>query len=98
MLAKQETTMKARRTVLGRVPARLKTRVIITRSMLVLLKAEEMVKPPIRSMIVGENMMEKTYLYGDVTWRVSDSEQNLLCCVRCGHWSSIVVANDAKQY
>ncbi len=41
MLAKQETTMKARRTVLGRVPARLKTRVIITRSMLVLLKGTE---------------------------------------------------------
>lgn len=65
MLAKQETIIKARRTVLGRVPARLKTRVIITRSMLVLLKADEMVKPPIRSIIVGENMTEKTNLCGD---------------------------------
>lgn len=54
--------MKARSTVLGRVPAKLKTRVMITRSMLVLLSADEMVKPPIRSMIVGENMIEKTDL------------------------------------
>lgn len=30
--------------------------------MFVLLKAEEMVKPPMSSMIVGENMIEKTYL------------------------------------
>jgi len=35
-----------------------------TRSMLVLLSADEMVKPPMRSMIVGENMPEKTYLRG----------------------------------
>ena len=62
ILAKQETAIKARRRVLGRVPARLNTRVTITRSMLVLLRADEMVKPPIRSMIVGENMVEKTNL------------------------------------
>jgi hypothetical protein len=30
--------------------------------MLVLLNAEEMVNPPIKSMIVGENMTEKMYL------------------------------------
>ena len=59
--------------MLGRVPARLKTRVIITRSMLVLLNADEMVKPPIRSMIVGENMMEKTYLRGDDVTRLGFS-------------------------
>jgi hypothetical protein len=62
ILAKQETAMKARRRVLGRVPARLNTRVTMTRSMLVLLRAEEMVKPPISSMIVGENMVENTNL------------------------------------
>jgi len=62
MLAKQDTPMKASKTVLGRVPAKLRTRVMRTRSMLVLLKAEDMVKPPIRSMIVGENMLEKTKL------------------------------------
>lgn len=62
ILAKQDTPMKASRTVLGRVPARLSTRVINTRSMLVLLNAEEMVNPPIKSMIVGENMTEKMYL------------------------------------
>src|SRR5258705_11468186 len=62
ILAKHETDIKARRRVLGRVPAKLNTRVTMTRSMLVLLRAEEMVKPPIRSMIVGENMVENTYL------------------------------------
>jgi hypothetical protein len=62
MLAKQDTIMKARRTVLGREPARYKTRVIRIRSMLVLLSADEIVNPPIRSMMVGENMMENTYL------------------------------------
>jgi len=62
MLAKHDTPMNARSTVLGREPARLSTFVIKTRSMLVLLSAEEIVKPPISSMIVGENMIEKTYL------------------------------------
>jgi hypothetical protein len=62
ILAKQDTAMTARRTVLGRVPARLSTRVIKTRSMLVLLRADAIVKPPMRSMMVGENMTEKTNL------------------------------------
>ena len=62
ILAKQETPIKARRRVLGRVPAKLNTRVTMTRSMLVLLRADDMVKPPIRSMIVGENIVEKTNL------------------------------------
>jgi hypothetical protein len=54
--------MNARRTALGRVPARLSTRVIKTRSMLVLLRADAIVKPPISSMMVGENITEKTNL------------------------------------
>lgn len=62
MLAKQETPMKDSRTVLGLVPATLKTRVIRTRSMLVLDRAEAIVNPPIKSMIVGENMTENMYL------------------------------------
>lgn len=62
MLAKQDTPIKARRTLLGFVPAKLRTRVIKTRSMLVLLKADEIVKPPISNMIVGENIAEKTNL------------------------------------
>lgn len=62
MLAKQETIMKASRTVLGRVPARLSTRVINTRSIFVLLKADAIVKPPISNIIVGENMTEKINL------------------------------------
>lgn len=62
MLAKQDTPMKARRTLLGCVPAKLRTRVIKTRSMLVLLKADEIVKPPMSNMIVGENIAEKTSL------------------------------------
>jgi hypothetical protein len=62
MLAKQETPMKASRTVLGRVPARLSTRVINTRSIFVLLSADEIVNPPIKSIIVGENIAENMYL------------------------------------
>jgi hypothetical protein len=62
MLAKQDTPIKARRTVRGRVPAKLSTLVIKMRSILVLLSAEEMVKPPMSSMMVGENIIEKTYL------------------------------------
>ena len=54
--------MKARRTLLGCVPAKLRTRVIKTRSMLVLLKADEIVNPPMSNMIVGENITEKTNL------------------------------------
>ena len=54
--------MKARSTLLGCVPAKLRTRVINTRSMFVLLKADEIVKPPISNMIVGENIAEKTDL------------------------------------
>jgi hypothetical protein len=48
--------------VRGRVPAKLGTLVIKLRSILVLLRAEEMVKPPMSSMIVDENIIEKTYL------------------------------------
>jgi len=62
ILAKHDTPMNARRTVLGREPAKASTRVIKTRSILVLLKADEMVKPPMSSIIVGENITEKTYL------------------------------------
>jgi hypothetical protein len=62
ILAKQETPIKARSTELGLEPAKLKTLVINIRSMLVLLRAEEIVNPPIRSMIVGENMTENIYL------------------------------------
>lgn len=62
ILAKHDTAMNARRTVLGRVPATLRTRVMMTRSILVLLNAEAIVKPPIRSIIVGENITENIHL------------------------------------
>ena len=62
MLAKHDTNMNASSTVDGLVPARLRTRVIRIRSMLVLLKADDMVNPPKRSMMVGENMEEKMNL------------------------------------
>jgi hypothetical protein len=62
MLAKHETPMTTRRTVLGFDPARLRIRVIKKRSMFVLLIADAIVKPPMSSMIVGENITEKTYL------------------------------------
>lgn len=100
MLAKQETPMKVSNTVLGRVPAKFKTRVIKMRSMLVLLSAEEMVKPPIRSMIVGENITEKTYLqihshdqYGEGRRRGT----NLLRSFRGTQLDSLGVANNAQH-
>ena len=100
MLAKQETPMKVSNTVLGRVPAKFKMRVIKMRSMFVLLSAEEMVKPPIRSMIVGENITEKTYLqirgrnqYGEGRKRGT----NLLCSFRRGHLDPLRVADNAQH-
>lgn len=54
--------MKQSKTTLGRVPAKLNILVIKNLSMFVLLNAEAMVKPPISSIIVGENMTEKMYL------------------------------------
>ena len=62
MLAKHDTPMNARSTTDGRVPARLSTRVISTRSMFDLLSAAAIVKPPISSRIVGENMTEQIHL------------------------------------
>lgn len=62
MLAKQETPMKDNSTTLGLVPATLKTRVIRSRSILVLDSAEAIVNPPIKSIIVGENITENMYL------------------------------------
>ena len=67
ILAKQETHMKDSITVLGRVPAKLSTRVMMIRSMFVLLNALESVKPPRRSMIVGENMWAKTNLPKEIS-------------------------------
>jgi hypothetical protein len=86
MLAKHETPMKARRTVRGLVPAKLSTLVISTRSMLVLLSADEMVKPPIRSMMVGENMVEKTHLHtGSVSGRgIAATERGFTYLVASG--------------
>jgi len=65
ILAKHDTPINESNTVLGLVPARLNTRVISTRSMLVLLRADAIVNPPIKSMIVGENITEKIYLESD---------------------------------
>jgi hypothetical protein len=58
ILAKHKTPMKARSTKLGLVPAKLRTLVIRIQLMLVLLRAEEIMNPPIRSMILGKNMTE----------------------------------------
>ena len=62
MLAKHATPINASNTVLGRVPAMLRTFVMRMRSIAVLLRAAAIVNPPINSMIVGENMTEKIYL------------------------------------
>ena len=64
MLAKHATPINESNTTLGFVPAKLNTRVMSTRSMLVLLSADAIVNPPIKSMIVGENMTENMYLRG----------------------------------
>jgi hypothetical protein len=54
--------MNARMTVFGFVPAKLNTLVMSIRSMFVLLSALDSVKPPMSSIIVGENITEKMYL------------------------------------
>lgn len=85
MLAKQETPMKVSKTVLGRVPARLRTRVIRMRSMLVLLRAEDIVNPPMSNIIVGENITEKTYLLEQCDNKYPlkvDKSRNVLCRFR----------------
>ena len=62
MLAKHDTPINARSTMLGLFPAKLNKRVMRMRSIFDLLNAEAIVKPPIRSMIVGVNICEKTNL------------------------------------
>lgn len=60
ILANMATNMLVRRTVLGFVPALLKTKVAIIFAMLYLDRAAAMVKPPSRSMMTGVHMAEKT--------------------------------------
>ena len=62
MLAKHVAPMTASSTTLGCVLSKLSTHVINTRSMFVLESAAAMVKPAMRSMIVGENITEKIQL------------------------------------
>jgi hypothetical protein len=60
MLANIATNMFVRRTVLGFVPALLRTNVAIILAMLYLESAAAIVKPPRRSMMTGVHMAEKT--------------------------------------
>jgi hypothetical protein len=60
ILANMATNMLTRRTVLGLVPALLRTRVAIILAMLYLDSAAAMVKPPSSSMMTGVHMAEKT--------------------------------------
>ena len=60
MLANIATNMLVRRTVLGFVPALLRTKVAIIFAMLYLDNAAAMVKPPRRSMMTGVHIAEKT--------------------------------------
>jgi hypothetical protein len=64
MLAKVATHMSTRRTTLGFDPAALRMRVAVMTSSLVLERTAAMVKPPMRSIMVGENIWEKMYLIG----------------------------------
>lgn len=60
MLANMATNMLVMSTVLGLVPALLRTKVAIILAMLYLDRAAAMVKPPSKSMITGVHMAEKT--------------------------------------
>jgi hypothetical protein len=60
MLANIATNIFVRRTVLGFVPALLRTNVAIILAMLYLDSAAAIVKPPRRSMMTGVHMAEKT--------------------------------------
>ena len=60
ILANIATNMLTRSTVLGFVPALLRTRVAIIFAILYLDKAAAIVKPPSRSMMTGVHMAEKT--------------------------------------
>jgi hypothetical protein len=60
MLANIATNMLVSRTVLGFVPALLRTNVAIIFAMLYFDKAAAMVKPPRSSMMTGVHMAEKT--------------------------------------
>jgi hypothetical protein len=63
MLANVATHMSTRRTTLGLVPAALRMREAVMTSRRVLERTAAMVKPPMRSMMVGENIWEKMYLW-----------------------------------
>lgn len=89
MLAKHDTPINARRTVLGFVPARLNNLVIMTRSIFDLLNAEAIVKPPIRSMIVGVNICEKTNLQERQYMRFGQDDAHSLrgfLCLQTSTW------------
>jgi hypothetical protein len=60
MLANMATNMLVSRTVLGFVPALLKTKVAIIFAMLYLERAAAMVKPPRSSIMTGVHMAAKT--------------------------------------
>ena len=62
MLAINATNMLVSRTVRGRVPALLRTKVAINLAMEYLESAAAMVKPPSSSMITGVHMAANTYL------------------------------------
>jgi hypothetical protein len=61
ILAKAATNMLAIRTVLGLVPALLRTNVAIRLSILVFDRAAATVNPPNKSIITGVHIAEKTY-------------------------------------
>jgi hypothetical protein len=93
ILAKHATPMKARRTVLGRVPARLSTLVIRMRSIAVLLKADAIVKPPINNIIVGENMTENMNLKQGESGIGLTTQIHILRSIRGGQFFTICRSN-----
>jgi hypothetical protein len=68
ILANVATHINTKSTTLGLVPAALRILVAVMTSSRVLDSTAAMVNPPIRSIIVGENICEKIYLRGVSTY------------------------------
>jgi len=72
------TNMLASKTHLGSVPALLSTELAIALAIPYLESADAMVKPPSKSMIVGENMAEKMSVVAALVERVAPEVGSLM--------------------
>lgn len=99
MLAKHDMAIKASRTIRSIEAIMLDRCIISTRSILVLLSATEIVKPPASSVMVGENLAESMRLVASVNdvlgWRFFDT----LGCIECRRWHRVfaIQANEPED-